>query len=259
MNPKKYFLIGSAIVIVLGGAFWLFASMTFDSETIIVDSPQKIESANFENQKEVTPIDDSTPSTIENETEHENTGQKQDSLTQVLPDNSKDTSTVEEPDQEKKVENTASFVEQKLISWGFQKSSSRKIDTIIIHSSYDALGDEPYDVDGLLDVYKQYGVSAHYLIDRKGTVLQLVEDKNIAYHAGVSSVPDGRTNVNFFSIGIELMNTKEDKYTSAQYKSLNKLLDLLEGNYSIKYTLGHDAIAPNRKDDPWNFDWDEIE
>lgn len=258
MNLKKYFLISSTIAIVLGAAFWLFASRTFDSETIIVDSPQKIESANFENQEETNPTDGSIPTITEDKTEHENIEQKHDASAQDPSSNLKDTPAAEEPDQEEEIENTASFVKQKLVSWGFQKSSSRKIDTIIIHSSYDALGDDPYDVDGLLTVYKQYGVSAHYLIDRSGTVFQLVEDKNIAYHAGVSSVPDGRTNVNFFSIGIELMNTKEDKYTSTQYKSLNKLLDFLESNYSIKYTLGHDDIAPNRKDDPWNFDWDEI-
>ncbi|MEA2007070.1 MAG: N-acetylmuramoyl-L-alanine amidase [Patescibacteria group bacterium] len=152
----------------------------------------------------------------------------------------------------------ADFIKQKLVTWGYQDSSSRKIDTIIIHSSYDALGDEPYDLEGLLDEYKQYEVAAHYLIDRKGNVYQLVKDKDIAYHAGISSVPDGRMNVNFFSIGIELMNTKEDEYTAKQYKSIKKLVDYLKNKYTIKYVLGHDDIATGRKTDPWNFDWDKI-
>ena len=144
------------------------------------------------------------------------------------------------------------------MSSGYQEASGRKIDTIIIHSSYNSLGGDEYSVDKIIDIYKSYGVSAHYLMDRKGQIYQLVEDKNIAYHAGVSKVPDGRTNVNEFSIGIELMNTKTDKFTDAQYKALKNLLALLKNKYNVKYVLGHNQIAPGRKDDPWNFVWDKI-
>lgn len=149
-------------------------------------------------------------------------------------------------------------IKNNLVSFGFQKASERKIDTIIIHSSYDALGKEPYSVSGLIAEYKEYGVVAHYLIDRQGTAYRLVEEKNIAYHAGESKVPDGRSGVNAFSIGIEMMNTKTDKYTSAQYASLKNLLTDIKKRYKIKYTLGHKDIAPGRKDDPWNFNWDKL-
>jgi hypothetical protein len=145
-----------------------------------------------------------------------------------------------------------------LVSWGFTYSSGRDIDTIIIHSSYNALGGEEYDTEKLIDEYRQYGVAAHYLIDRKGRIYQLVEDKNIAYHAGVSEVPDGRKNVNNFSVGIEIMNTKNDKYTDSQYESLNQLIERLKDKHTIKYILGHNEIAPGRKTDPWNMDWDKV-
>ncbi len=146
----------------------------------------------------------------------------------------------------------------KLVNWGFQKTSGRKIDTIIIHSSYDALGKNPYDVDGLVEEYKSYGVSPHYLIDREGNIYRLVPDEDIAYQAGAGRTPDGRTDVNAFSIGIEMMNAKTDKNTGVQYASLSKLLSYLEQKYKIKYVLGHDQIAPGRKTDPWNFDWNQI-
>lgn len=146
----------------------------------------------------------------------------------------------------------------KLASAGFQKYSGRKIDTIIIHSSYDAIGDNPYDVDGLIKEYKSYGVAPHYLINREGKIYRLVEEKNIAYHAGAGQLPDGRTNINEISIGIELMNTKDDKFTPGQYEALKKLIENLKLRYSIKYVLGHNQIAPGRKDDPWNFDWGKI-
>lgn len=150
-------------------------------------------------------------------------------------------------------------IKNNLVSWGFEvPDKERTVDSIIIHSSYDALGDDPYDVDGLVAEYKLYGVSAHYLIDRKGVVYRLVADENVAYHAGQSKTPDGRTGVNYFSLGIEIMNTKEDKFTKKQYSALNNLLSELKKTYDIKYVLGHDDIAPNRKTDPWNFDWSEI-
>jgi hypothetical protein len=145
-----------------------------------------------------------------------------------------------------------------LASWGFESSSNRKIDVIVIHSSYNALGGDEYDFKKLLSEYKEYGVAPHYVIDRKGNVYRLVAEKNIAYHAGESKVPDGRTGVNNFSIGIEIMTTKSDSPSNAQYAALKNLIADIKTRYKIKYTLGHNQIAPGRKDDPWNFDWKKI-
>lgn len=146
----------------------------------------------------------------------------------------------------------------KLVSWGYEKSSGRKINTIIIHSTYNALGGDPFSLEKILDIYKSYGVAPHYIIDRSGKIYRLVADENIAYHAGESKMPDGRAGVNNFSIGIELINTKTSEYTTAQYEALKKLIAQLKSEYLIKYVLGHNQIAPGRKDDPWNFDWDKI-
>jgi len=147
----------------------------------------------------------------------------------------------------------------KKISWGFASvPGERKIDTIIIHSSYDALGSDPYSIEGLLKEYRVYGVAPHYLIDRDGKVYQLVADQDVAYHAGVSRISDGRENVNNFSLGIELMNKEDGKYTGKQYVGLKKLVDNLKKKYPIKYVLGHNQISSGRKTDPWNFDWNEL-
>lgn len=156
-------------------------------------------------------------------------------------------------------EATAPDIVNKLVRWGFEKSSGRSIDTIIIHSSYDAIGSDPFDVDGLIEEYKSYGVAPHYLIDRAGKIYRLVEEKNIAYHAGTSQTPDGRSGVNAFSIGIEMMNIQKGNFTARQYVSINRIVGYLKGKYQIKYVLGHDQIAPGRKDDPWNFDWKKID
>lgn len=150
-------------------------------------------------------------------------------------------------------------VTNRLVSFGFQAASGRKIDTVVLHSTYNPLGGDPYSVSKAIDIYKSYGVSPHYIVARDGKVYRLVEEKNIAYHAGDSKVPDGRTNVNSFSIGIEVL-TKEtdDEPTKAQYSALRALLADIKSRSSIKYILGHSDIAPGRKTDPWGFDWKEV-
>jgi hypothetical protein len=146
----------------------------------------------------------------------------------------------------------------KLVPWGFQKSSGRTIKAIIVHTSYNALGGDVFDFDKVMQEWKDAGVSPHYAIDRGGTIYQLVADQNIAYHAGVSKLPDGTTDVNGSSIGIEIVNSQDAKFTDAQYSALNRLISDLRKKYPIKYVLGHDEIAPGRKTDPWGIDWKKV-
>lgn len=164
----------------------------------------------------------------------------------------------EEKTETKKVEETGSDIEKDLVSWGFSSAKSRKIDTIILHSSYNALSSDPYDFSELLREYKEYGVAPHYVIDRDAKIHLLVAENNVAYHAGVSQMPDGRTNVNEFSIGIEIVGKEKDKITTPQYNSINILIAQIKKRYEIKYVLGHSDIAPDRKTDPWNLDWDKV-
>ena len=51
----------------------------------------------------------------------------------------------------------------------------------------------------------KHKVSSHYLINRKGKVIQMVKDKNIAWHAGKSGWKKFK-NLNRNSIIIELVN-----------------------------------------------------
>ncbi len=146
------------------------------------------------------------------------------------------------------------------VDFGFGVPKEKRIiDTIVLHSSYNSEGGDPYSVDKVIDIWRGYGVTPHYLIDRKGSIYRLVDDADIAYHAGVSKMPDGRTNVNDFSIGVEILNTKDDKYTTAQYDAVNALIASLRGQYGIKAVVGHADIAPGRKDDPWHFDWKKVQ
>lgn len=147
----------------------------------------------------------------------------------------------------------------KIISWGhYSPSQGRKIDTIIIHSVYNALGGDIYDVNGVLYEFKLYNAGPHYLIARDGTIYRLVPEQDIGYHAGISKMPDGRTNINDFSIGIELLYHKDETPNEIQYQKLVKLIKNLKSKYKIDYILGHKDIAPLRKTDPWNFNWQKF-
>jgi len=146
----------------------------------------------------------------------------------------------------------------KLVSWGFAKSSGRNIKAIILHTSYNAIGGDVFDFGKVVQEWKDAGVAPHYAIDRDGVIYQLVADGNVAWHAGVSKLPDGTTDVNGVSIGVEIINSQDAKFTDAQYAAINSLISILKKKYEIKYVLGHGEIAPGRKTDPWGIQWNRV-
>jgi N-acetylmuramoyl-L-alanine amidase len=104
-------------------------------------------------------------------------------------------------------------------------------------------------------------VSAHYVIDRDGTVYRCVPDADRAWHAG-RSVLAGRDNVNDVSIGIELVGFATRPYPDAQIDTLVALCVELCARYPAitpDRIVGHEHIAvpAGRKTDPGpHFPWD---
>jgi len=94
-------------------------------------------------------------------------------------------------------------------------------------------------------------VSAHYLIGRDGTVLQLVDESARAWHAG-KSWWGGHTDINSASLGIELDNNGSEPFAEAQIDALLVLLADLRQRYNIPAAnfVAHADVAPTRKDDP---------
>ncbi len=98
-------------------------------------------------------------------------------------------------------------------------------------------------------------VSAHFFIRRTGEVIQFVSCDDRAWHAGRSEW-QGRPNCNDYSIGIELEGLEGDTFEPAQYQSLATLCNQLAQQYPIQHVVGHEHIAPGRKQDPGpGFDW----
>ncbi len=126
--------------------------------------------------------------------------------------------------------------------------------------------------------------SAHIVLDRDGSITQLIPFNKIAWHAG-KSFYNGRSGYNNYSIGIELVNAGHlsksgnifrawygqafnpsevmeaihrnhtsvkywHVYTQEQIDAAKDLCQLLVSEYGISQILGHEEIAPKRKSDP---------
>ena len=148
------------------------------------------------------------------------------------------------------------------ISSNFSKFPRLKknIKFVIIH--YTGMQSEIESIDRLKD--KKCKVSCHYLINRKGHVIQMVKDKNVAWHAGRSKWKK-YVNLNNVSLGIELVNRGHQygyqNFSTKQINSLIKLCKNLKKKYSIRKEnfLGHSDIAPLRKIDPGEkFPWEKL-
>ncbi len=94
-------------------------------------------------------------------------------------------------------------------------------------------------------------VSAHYLIARDGSIIQLVDERARAWHAGESKWGQD-TDLNSASLGIELDNSGDEPFPDAQISALLRLLTDIGERYRIPAAnfLGHADIAPGRKADP---------
>ena len=141
---------------------------------------------------------------------------------------------------------------------GFLSKEDRVINSVIIHSAFNKSGGNEYNVNLLIKQFSRYHVSAHYLIDRQGNVYRLVNEQKVAFHAGKSKLPDGCTSVNNCSLGIELLTSFTDSPTELQINSLLLLVKDIKSRHNIKFVLRHSDIAPQRKTDPWNMDWESF-
>jgi len=101
-------------------------------------------------------------------------------------------------------------------------------------------------------------VSAHFVVDREGSVTQFVACDKRAWHAGVSEW-QGKSGCNDYAIGIEMIGDEQHPFTTAQYRETARLCKTLMQRYPAITTeciVGHQDIAPGRKWDPgkqWNW------
>jgi N-acetylmuramoyl-L-alanine amidase len=128
-----------------------------------------------------------------------------------------------------------------------------QVDTVVVHATV---------LNSLDEVIRHFEnaenqVSAHYTIDRDGTVVSHVPEENRAWHAGESQMKDGRLNVNDFAIGIELVNLNDgkDPFPQQQLSALRNLLKEIISRHPIRHIIPHYecAVPAGRKSDPIGF------
>ena len=134
------------------------------------------------------------------------------------------------------------------------------ISMIVLH--YTGMQDAQSAIDRLRD--PEAKVSAHYLVDEDGSILQLVDEGHRAWHAGKSHWRDVE-DVNSASIGIEIVNPGHDwgyrPFPPQQVASVVRLVAEIKDRHEVTRgnIVGHSDIAPSRKRDPGElFPWHEL-
>ena len=130
------------------------------------------------------------------------------------------------------------------------------IDTLVIH--HISLPPEHFIGDAV-ERLRGVHVSTHFLLRRRGELLQFVSCEQRAWHAGASRLLE-RERCNDFSIGIELEGSSARPFAATQYRRLAQLVASLGERYPLRFIAGHSDIAPGRKDDPGPlFDWRRLD
>lgn len=135
---------------------------------------------------------------------------------------------------------------------------TRRIDMLIMHATGGKKTGDLYTLSGR---DRRRLVSVHYYVTKAGEIFQLVQDANIAWHAGVSFW-QGDEDLNRYSIGVELENFNDgrDPYPDAQIDAALWLVRSKVAQYAIPQSrlVRHAQIALpiGRKNDPLGFPWD---
>ena len=85
-------------------------------------------------------------------------------------------------------------------------------------------------------------VSSQYIIDRDGTVYQLMEPTQFARHT---------IGLNYCAIGIENIGSKTQPLTDKQVIANEKLIRLLTQKHQIEYLIGHSEYGVFRNSKLW--------
>ncbi len=204
----------------------------------------------------------------------------------VKTENSSESNLSSDENSSVKVEEIPSI--KMLLPENLSEERNTEITHIVIHFMSNVMEKpkSPFEVDDMLKIYNDYGISSHYLIDRNGEIIKCVEENRTAYHAGKGTLnnnPNYENKLNRYSIGIEIMaiGSKKDMaqyfpndeyksidknligFKDEQYASLEKLLrnickryDTLE--YDRQHIIGHSEYSPLKTDPGELFDWSKI-
>ena len=161
------------------------------------------------------------------------------------------------------------------------------LEYVVVHFTSNVVNDRsnPYSIDAVKKILESTKTSAHYIIDRDGSVKCFIPENYAAWHAGAGTFANDEkyTNkMNKYSIGIEILaiGSQSDMatyltpaeyqalskeligFTNEQYESLKLLIKDICQRYSIPYDrnhiIGHEEYNPKKADPGELFDWDKL-
>ncbi len=140
------------------------------------------------------------------------------------------------------------------------RAAGKPVDILLLH--YTGMASEEGALAWLTNSQSQ--VSAHYFVGEHGRVVQMVDEAERAWHAGISSWA-GETDINSRSIGIEIANPGHEfgyrGFPQAQIAAVIALCQDILSRHAIprQRVLAHSDVAPLRKEDPGElFPWSEL-
>lgn len=168
-------------------------------------------------------------------------------------------------------------------------SWERKYDPefVMIHftSAVTTHRDDPYNISLVRDIFVEYNLSVHYIIDRDGTIRCYIPEDRVAWHAGAGTFLDDEryTNqMNQYAIGIELLAIGSEAdmaqyltageyqalddslkgFTQEQYDALKVLVEDICSRNGIPmdrdHVIGHEDYSPKKTDPGELFDWSQL-
>ena len=140
------------------------------------------------------------------------------------------------------------------------RRDSKTPDMILLH--YTGMDSGEAALDRLCDAGAE--VSSHYLVFEDGRIVQLVAERERAWHAGASCWK-GESDINSLSVGIEIVNPGHEigitDFPPEQIAAVIALCADIVERHSVpaERILAHSDVAPGRKLDPGeHFPWDEL-
>ncbi len=141
-----------------------------------------------------------------------------------------------------------------------QRAQGAPVDMVVLHYTGMPTGEEA--LQRLCDPRSE--VSAHYVVNEDGSILQCVPESRRAWHAG-RSFWKGETDINSRSIGVEIVNPGHEHgyqpFPEPQIEAVVALVGDICARHGIHpwMVLAHSDIAPDRKEDPGElFPWDRL-
>tara|TARA_B100001057_G_C22848737_1_gene950088 strand:- start:187 stop:918 length:732 start_codon:yes stop_codon:yes gene_type:complete len=144
------------------------------------------------------------------------------------------------------------------VNFDTTERKKEKIKFLVFH--YTGMKSEKSAIKRLCDENSK--VSCHYLIKKNGSIINLVPDKYVSWHAGISNWKNLKL-INKYSIGVEIHNPGHQygykNFNKKQINAIKRLSLKLAKTYKLKKNnfLGHSDISPDRKRDPGEkFPWE---